>query len=406
MSLEFTDKQKKYMHDAKARWNIKVGAVRSGKSFIDTAAMIPHRLRERKGKPGINAILGVSASTVERNVLQPMREIYGPKLIGFINNKNIANICGEPVYCIGVEKKSQVGKIQGSSIKYVCGDEIAKWNEDVFEMLKSRLDKPYSCLDGSCNPEGPNHWLKKFIERDDIDLYLQHYTLFDNPFLPNDYVSSLCKEYSGTVFYKRLILGEWALAEGLVYNMFSADRHIVNGKEYEYDPYSREPYLYFVSVDYGTVNPFAALLMRYDRKTKKSVAIKELYYTGRGDAPRVDNEAYYNMLCQLIGDIPIQSIIIDPSAASMVETIRKYGRYMVIPAVNDVLEGIQYMTRYLNADLLQIHECCENTINEFYGYSWDTKTFNEAVIKQGDHGMDALRYYIMTIAREYNRYII
>src|SRR5699024_7892755 len=183
--MQLTSKQNEYIRNANHRWNIKTGAVRSGKSYVDTAYTIPARIRERIGKPGLTVIFGVSRDTIERNVLQPMREIYGPGLIGIINNRNIARVCGENVYCLGAEKVSQVAKVQGSSIKYAYGDEIAKWNREVFEMLKSRLDKSYSCFDGACNPENPTHWLKEFIDSD-IDIYLQQYRLFDNPFLPKE----------------------------------------------------------------------------------------------------------------------------------------------------------------------------------------------------------------------------
>ena len=173
--IQLTDKQKEYTRNATHRWNLKSGAVRSGKSFVDTAAVVPERIIERKGKSGLSVIIGVSKSTVERNVLQPMREIYGPKRIGnIVSSTNTATIFGEEVYCLGAEKVSQVAKIQGASFKYVYGDEIAKWNKDVFEMLKSRLDKPYSCFDGACNPENPTHWLKKFIDSD-ADIYLQKF---------------------------------------------------------------------------------------------------------------------------------------------------------------------------------------------------------------------------------------
>jgi PBSX family phage terminase large subunit len=219
--MQLSKKQNEYILHATHRWNIKSGAVRSGKSFVDTAYIIPFRIRERKGKPGLNAILGVSKASIERNVLQPMRELYTDKLIGTINSMNIARICGEDVYCLGAEKVSQVAKIQGSSIKYCYGDEIAKWNQDVFQMLKSRLDKPYSCFDGACNPEQPTHWLKKFIDNEELDIYLQKYTIFDNPFLPEEYVEQLCKEYEGTVWYDRLILGLWKRADGAIYKRFA-----------------------------------------------------------------------------------------------------------------------------------------------------------------------------------------
>ena len=220
--MQLTSKQNEYIRNATHRWNIKTGAVRSGKSYVDTAYTIPARIRERIGKPGLTVIFGVSRDTIERNVLQPMREIYGSGLVGTINNRNMARVCGENAYCLGAEKVSQVAKVQGSSIKYAYGDEVAKWNREVFEMLKSRLDKPYSCFDGACNPENPTHWLKEFIDSD-IDIYVQKYEIFDNAYLPKEYVENLCKEYEGTVYYDRLIKGMWKRAEGAIYRMFADD---------------------------------------------------------------------------------------------------------------------------------------------------------------------------------------
>lgn len=218
--IHLSKKQIEYLDNATHRWNIKTGAVRSGKTYADIAAVIPQRIIKRAGKAGITVILGVSRDTIERNVLEPMREIYTPRRIGYITPKNTAMMFGEQVYCLGAEKISQVAKIQGASIKYAYGDEVAKWNEQVFRMLQSRLDKPYSCFDGSCNPEHPTHWLKKFIDSD-ADIYLQEYTIFDNPFLPQEFVNSICQEYAGTIYYDRLILGRWKRAEGSIYRKFS-----------------------------------------------------------------------------------------------------------------------------------------------------------------------------------------
>lgn len=218
--IRLSSKQREYLENANKRWNIKTGAVRSGKTFVDTAAVIPQRIIERKGKPGISVILGVSRGTIERNVMEPMREIYTPRRVGYINPQNKAVLFGETVYCLGAEKVSQVAKIQGPSFKYVYGDEVAKWNADVFRMLQSRLDKPYSCFDGTCNPEQPTHWLKKFIDSTE-NIYLQKYTIFDNPFLSQAFVDSICKEYAGTVYYDRLILGKWRRAQGAIYRKFA-----------------------------------------------------------------------------------------------------------------------------------------------------------------------------------------
>lgn len=360
--------------------------------------VIPKRIRARIGKPGLAVILGVTKSTIERNILEPMRNIWGSDLVGEINSQNKCYLFGEMVYCLGAEKVSQVSKLRGSSIKYVYGDEVADWNEEVFEMLKSRLDKPYSCFDGALNPQGPNHWLKEFLDSEDFDTYVQKYTIFDNPFLDPDFVKNLCKEYEGSVYYKRYILGEWALAEGLVYPMFSREKHVFKG-EIERVRGCR----YFATIDYGTVNAFAINIFEFDGR--KSRMIKEVHHDGRKNG-RLDNEAYYKLLDDAIGDLMVEKVVVDPSAAGFIQTIIKYGKYIVEGANNDVLNGIQEVTKYLNYGLLTIHESCVETIKEFQQYSWDDKTNDDVVIKENDHHLDALRYYVYGVARAYNVWVV
>lgn len=218
-------KQDEFIRNATHRYNIKVGARRCGKTYLDNLWTIPTRILERSGKDGLYVILGVSKGTIERNVLQPLRQIYGKNMVGTINSNNIAKLFGEEVYCLGAEKISQVSKIQGTSIKYCYGDEVAKWNQEVFIMVQGSLDKPYSMFDGALNPENQSHWLKKDfldkVEEKGLDVYVQHYTIFDNPFLSQEFVDNLCKEYEGTVFYDRLILGLWKNAEGVIYKQFA-----------------------------------------------------------------------------------------------------------------------------------------------------------------------------------------
>lgn len=395
--MPFSEKQREYFNNANKRWNFKTGATRSGKTYMDFY-VIPKRIRARIGKPGLAVILGVTKSTIERNILEPMRNIWGNDLVGEINSQNKCYLFGEMVYCLGAEKVSQVSKLRGSSIKYVYGDEVADWNEEVFEMLKSRLDKPYSCFDGALNPQGPNHWLKEFLDSEDFDTYVQKYTIFDNPFLDPDFVKNLCKEYEGSVYYKRYILGEWALAEGLVYPMFNRERHVFSG-EIERVRGCR----YFVTIDYGTVNAFAINIFEFDGR--KSRMIKEVHHDGRKNG-RLDNEAYYELMDKAIGDLPVEKIVVDPSAAGFIQTIIKYGKYIVEGANNDVLNGIQEVTKYLNYGLLTIHESCVETIKEFQQYSWDDKTNDDVVIKENDHHLDALRYYIYGVARVYNIWMV
>ena len=123
-----TNKQKDYINNANHRFNIKVGATRSGKTYLDIIYTIPNRIRERSGKEGLYVILGVSKGTIERNILEPLRERFGNSLVGTISSNNTAKLFGEQVYCLGAEKVNQVSKIRGSSIKYCYCDELAEYN--------------------------------------------------------------------------------------------------------------------------------------------------------------------------------------------------------------------------------------------------------------------------------------
>lgn len=215
--MPFSKKQMEFFQNADHRWNVKVGATRSGKTYMDYY-VIPKRIRARVGKEGLAAILGVSRGTIQRNIIEPLQGIWGMSLVGDINSQNICHMFGEDVYCLGAEKVSQVSKLRGSSLKYCYGDEVAEWNPDVFSMLKSRLDKPYSCFDGACNPDAPQHWFKAFLESD-ADIYCQKYEIFDNPFLDPKFVEALCNEYRGTVLYDRYIRGLWVAAQGSIYKL-------------------------------------------------------------------------------------------------------------------------------------------------------------------------------------------
>jgi PBSX family phage terminase large subunit len=217
--MQLSSKQKEYWNEANSRWNIKSGATRSGKTYLDYY-MIPRRIRAVRGKSGLVVILGNTKGTLQRNIIEPLQKIFTPALVSDIHSDNTAMLFGEKCYCLGAGRENQVDRIRGASIKYCYGDEIVTWHQDVFHMLKSRLDKPYSCFDGTCNPESPNHWFYQFLQSD-ADIYLQNYILEDNPFLSKDFVENLKKEYRGTVLYDRYILGKWALAEGLIYKEFA-----------------------------------------------------------------------------------------------------------------------------------------------------------------------------------------
>lgn len=212
--------QKDYWNNSTHRWNIKTGATGSGKTYLDFY-LLPKRIRACTGK-GLIVLLGNTKTTLERNILDPMREIYGDYAVGSINNENVAYLFGRKTYCLGADKVNQVSKIQGATIEYAYGDEVTTWNREVFEMLKSRLRCENSMFDGTCNPDGPNHFFKKFLDSD-ADIYQQKYTIDDNPFLPQKFVEELKKEYSGTIYYDRYINGNWTRAEGLLFPQFASN---------------------------------------------------------------------------------------------------------------------------------------------------------------------------------------
>lgn len=394
-----TPKQIEFVREGHHRWNFKGGATRSGKTYLDFKWVIPTRIRERAGKDGLAVILGVTKSTIERNVLEPMRALYGDELVGAISSDNTARIFGERCYCLGAEKVSQVSKLRGSSIKYAYGDEVADWSADVFELLKSRLDKPWSCFDGTYNPQGPNHWLKAFLESG-ADIFSQRYTIFDNPFLPPEFVENLCQEYAGTVYYQRYILGEWALAEGLIYPMY---------QDAIAEPPDGEPSKYVLSIDYGTMNAFAAGLWALHGSTWYQ--IDEYYYSGRDEGAQKTDEEYADDLDEFTEGLGDEwrklRTIIDPSAASMIAMLRRRRKYHVIPADNAVLDGIRETATCLKSGKVKVSPACKNWVREAGGYVWDEDAAEDRPVKVEDHAMDQTRYFVktMNLAKPKSKYV-
>lgn len=304
-------------------------------------------------------------------------------------------------YLFGGKDESSYTLVQGITLAGVLFDEVALMPKSFVEQALARCSVTGSKFWFNCNPESPAHWfyvewIKKAAEQN--VLYL-HFTMDDNLSLAPEVKQRYRNMYVG-VFYRRYILGLWVKAEGLVYPMFNRDAHVVSEI-----PTPSPRHRYYVAVDYGTVNPFAAGLWDYSPGDKQAVMVRELYYKG-GSTNRVDNEQYYKMLTELIGEYPIEYIIIDPSASSMIETIQKYGEYMVIKADNDVLNGIQDVTKFLNAGVLFFHKSCVNTFDEFETYAWDEDSAEDKVIKENDHSMDQVRYFCRTALRNELKWIV
>lgn len=431
--MQLSRKQNEYIVNSTHRWNFKSGAVRSGKSYVDTAFVIPFRIRERAGKPGLNVILGVSKESIERNVLQPMREIYTDTLIGTINNRNIARICGEDVYCLGAEKISQVAKIQGSSIKYCYGDEVAKWNKEVFQMLKSRLDKPYSCFDGSCNPEHPTHWLREFLENLELDIYLQQYTIFDNPFLPKEFVEQLCKEYEGTVYYDRLILGLWKRAEGAIYKKIAdnpgafrceiVDRcsNTTGVKQFcKEDITSIE-----IGVDFGGSQSGHSFVARgYTDNYKEAIALKSKRIVAKDEDEDIDSNRLDQLFCDFIQEVieqysvcirngsyieycNVESVFWDNAETVLGNSIRnavdkRFPWISVRPAKKETInDRIRCTVRLMGAGRFFVTDDCKSLVTAFTDAVWDKEvTDKDERLDDGSTDIDSLDAFEYTIERD------
>lgn len=404
--MQLSQKQNEYIINATHRWNIKSGAVRSGKSFVDTAYIVPKRIRDRAGLPGLNVIMGVSKESIERNVLQPMREIYTSDLIGNINNRNVARVCGEDVYCLGAEKVSQVAKIQGASVKYCYGDEIAKWNKEVFQMLKSRLDKTYSCFDGACNPENPTHWLKEFIDNKELDIYLQKYTIFDNPFLDPEFVKQLCKEYEGTVYYDRLILGLWKRAEGAIYRKF-AD----HPEEFIKEPAASDLTEIVIGVDFGGNKSGHSFVARgYDRDNNV-YGLKSVRHMNKDFKDGIDSNILNDLLIQFVNEVQekygkVDFIYWDNAETTLGQSIRNamikaHPNVIVRPAKKiRIKDRIECVLKLMGAGRFFITEDCETLSTALQEAVWDEKALKDDRLDDGSSDIDTLDAFEYTIERD------
>lgn len=250
--MPLTEFQQEFLRNCSHRWNIKTGATRSGKTYLDCAVTIPKRICAARDE-GLLVMLGNTLGTLERNVLEPMRSLWGPELVGVVRTSaagNVVQLFGRKVYVLGADNKKHIARIQGAAFEYAYGDEITTWDEGVFQMLKSRLSCPHSHFDGTCNPDNPQHWFKRFLDSD-ADIYCQAYTIDDNPTLPPEFVAQLKKEYAGTVYYNRFILGQWAAAGGIIYRPF-ADSIAADDKRFLW-PADKpcKPWRVHIGVDFG-----------------------------------------------------------------------------------------------------------------------------------------------------------
>lgn len=413
----FSENQMRFFWDCFDHWfNVAEGGKRGGKNVLITMAYCTI-LEKHPSK--IHLIAGVSTATARLNILDcdgfGLKNYFeGRCREGVYQNRDclyIKTATGEKVVLIsGGGKAGDEKLIKGNTYGTAYITEANECSKTfIQEVFDRTLSSPDRKIFHDLNPKAEAHWYyqdvlnfheEKLKANPKYGLNYGHFTIADNMSISDDQLRAVLSTYDRkSVWYARDILGLRKMAEGLVYPMFSREKHVIKGVI----PYSSR-HRYYVSIDYGTVNPFAAGLWDFDPISHKAIMIRELYYRG-GSANRTDNEGYYRMLKKLIGDIKIEYIIIDPSASSMVETIEKYAEYLVVKADNDVLNGIQDVTKFLNMGLLFFHESCKETFKEFDQYSWDEESGEDAVIKEFDHSMDMIRYFCRTALRAELKYI-
>lgn len=294
-------------------------------------------------------------------------------------------------YIFGGRDERSQDLIQGITLAGVFFDEVALMPESFVNQATGRCSVAGSKYWFNCNPASPYHWFKvnwidKKKEKNIIHL---HFTMDDNLSLAEEVKERYKRMYVG-VFYKRYILGLWVLAEGIIYDMFVAEKHVVKTIDRAYTKY-------YVSVDYGTQNPTTfGLWGFFDGVWYK---VKEYHYDGRKNSKQKSDEEYCQDMKEFIGDLKVLKIIVDPSAASFITALKKHG-FSVKEAKNDVLNGIRNVANALVNGLILYNDCCVETFREFSSYMWDEKAADrgeDKPVKQNDHQLDADRYFVNTV---------
>lgn len=378
------------------------GSVRAGKTSAMSFSFVVWSMSNFNGQQF--GMAGKTIGALRRNVIGPLKQMLISR--GYkVEDKRSDNLLiirrggvTNNYFLFGGKDERSQDLIQGITLAGMFFDEVALMPQSFVNQATARCSVDGSKLWFNCNPAGPYHWFKlewldKLEEKNALHL---HFTMDDNPSLSERVKERYRRMYSG-VFYRRYILGLWVLAEGLIYDMFDQQKHVV--------PTVDRPYTqYYVSIDYGTQNPTTFGLWGLYKGVWYKV--KEYHYDGRGSGRQKDNEEYYQDLVEFLGNIQPRAIIIDPSAQSFIATIRKKGRFTVRQARNDVLEGIRNMATALNTGKILYNDCCKETFREFSSYVWDEKAAErgeERPIKQNDHHMDADRYFVNTVIMADNR---
>lgn len=365
------------------------GSIRSGKTVAMTVGFVMWAMKNFEGQNF--ALCGKTIESLRRNVTSNL-STWLAGVFSFrehrTENKIVVSAAGRSnnFYLFGGKDESSASLIQGITLAGILLDEVALMPRSFVEQACARCSVENSKLWFNCNPEGPAHWFYTtwVLEAAKRNMLHLHFTMDDNLSLSASVKARYESLYSG-VFYDRFIRGLWVVAEGLIYTMFNKDFHIV--------PEEPRPYDKFVmSCDYGTINPTSIGL--WGRANGKWYRVREYYFDSRKEGRQRTDEEHYAGLEALAGDRHISAIIVDPSAASFIEVIRRHGRYRVEKASNAVLDGIRNVATRLQCGDIFFNACCTDCIREFGLYRWDEKATGDRPIKENDHSMDDVRYFV------------
>lgn len=375
------------------------GAIRSGKTIAMSFSFVFWAMNNFNGQNF--GMCGKTIGSFRRNVLFWLKAMTADRYI-LVDHRaeNLLEISNGSTtnyfYIFGGKDERSQDLIQGITLAGCFFDEVALMPESFVNQATGRCSVSGSKFWFNCNPDSPYHWFKtNWIDmQEEKGLTYLHFMMDDNLSLAEDIKARYRAMYSG-VFYKRYILGLWAAAEGLIYDMFSEEQHTVSIREAAAELTNGARY---VSCDYGTQNATVFLLWN---KGKDGVwyCIREYYYSGRERAKQKTDTEYADDLEEWLEGTKVRAMIVDPSAASFIAELRKRG-ITVVKANNDVLDGIRLVSTLLNRNKIKFLDSCVNLKREFASYIWDEKAADigeDRPVKQHDHAMDAIRYFCMTI---------
>ena len=412
MKDPFSPKQYEFLSNCTATWNLAHGSVRTGKTIVTLYAFMV----AVDQCPDSNIwMIGYTSSTIYDNVIKllfenPILSVFRP-FCTWNKQTHVLTYKDKKINTCGAENAGSVGRIQGQTMSLFFGDEMTLFHDSMISMIDTRLSQPWSMGFGAMNPSHPNHIMKQWIDKaseGDKRYYGLHFVLDDNTFLSENYKERIKNSHTG-LFYKRNVLGLWVLAEGAVFDFFDEDIHVR-------DRPPRAAEYWIAAIDYGSVNPFACVLIgvstgQYTQTGKLLWAEKEYYWDPKVKGKQKTNSEFADDVQAFLEPYGVKAVYIDPSAAAFKIELRRRGIH-VVDADNDVLNGIHVMQSELQQGRLLICKDCKNLIREVQGYVWDDKAAKlgiDAPLKKDDHAVDALRYAIKTHKvssfnqQEYNR---